>query len=390
MRVAILHSRQTDPDHARGGRGASSAPSTREAPQAQPQQEPLPGSLDETGPDSVIGQYFRDAHRYPLLGRDAERALGDRLSSHLNLLLSLAQRPGITSSPGAFLESACSETNRSANTWSESTFCIRDVLAIWQANRDSAHSQAGSAIAGIEYCRQELIQGNLRLAVHIARRYQNLGLPLADLIQEANLGLMKAVERFDPGKGFKFSTYAYWWVSEEVKRAIKRGRSVVRTPDHVGDEIRVMQAVASRVQRELGRKPSRREVAEAIGASPARVEQLLGYAIPEVSTEAPMSQEGDRVLGDALPASRHWAPEYALFEHDRHRILATVLAQLKPREADVLQRRFGLRSGEVETLQEISGVLGISRERVRQIEKSALRTLQEKFADGLPGAADFL
>lgn len=351
MLVASLQSRQKDlDDEALTGFG--------EALHSSPQ-ESVPTSastLDEPDATSLLGHYFRDAQRHSLLGRDAERALGERLGDALNLLLDRVPEPD-----------------------AERSFCIRDVLGQWQQQQQPDDTETQAAQAEIESYRGQLIEGNLRLAVHIARQHQNRGLPLPDLIQEGNLGLMKAVERFDPGRGFKFSTYAYWWISEEIKRAIKRGRRVVRTPDHVTDEIRVLQAVAARLHRDLGREPNRAELSDVTGMTTARIEELLFYARPEVSTEAPILSDSALVLGETLPASPSYAPEYALFEQDRHKILAEVLQQLKPREADVLRRRFGLRKGEVETLQQISGELGISRERVRQIEKGALKSLRERF-----------
>ena len=324
-----------------------------------PVSSPPIAATGELEPESLVGHYYRDTRRFPLLGREAERELGERLNQALAILLERVREPDPAK-----------------------TACIRDVLDQYRGRKTrpgQIDAEAEAALGVMDEARQTLIQGNLRLAVHIARRYQNRGLALSDLIQEANLGLMKAVERFDPSRGFKFSTYAYWWISEEVKRAIKRGGRSVRNPDHVADEIRVLQAIAGRVQRELGHEPSRRELAEAAGLDRQRLEELLAYARSEISTESPLADDGGLVLGDTLSADPRYAPEYALFEHDRHRILADVLAQLKPREADVLRRRFGLRKGEVETLQQISGELGISRERVRQIEKGALKALRERF-----------
>lgn len=324
---------------------------------SQPETVQTASVAEESDATSLVGHYFRDAQRHTLLGRDAERALGERLSKALNVLLA-----------------------RVSEVDPDKAFCIRDVLEQWSAQAQGDDPEAITAKAAVERYRGQLIEGNLRLAVHIARQYQNRGLPLPDLIQEGNVGLMKAVERFDPDRGFKFSTYAYWWISEEIKRAIKRGRRVVRTPDHVTDEIRVLQAVAARMQRDLGREPNRRELAETTGLKPSRIEELLFYARPEISTETPILSDSTLMLGETLSAGHNCAPEYALFERDRHKILAEVLLQLKPREADVLRRRFGLHRGEVETLQQISGELGISRERVRQIEKGALKALRERFS----------
>lgn len=170
-------------------------------------------------------------------------------------------------------------------------------------------------------CRRKLIQSNLRLAVHIARRYNQHGIPMSDLIQDANVGLIKAVERFDPTKGFRFSTYAYGWISEEVKRSLQRGMRLVHTPENV-------------------------------------------------------VEEGVTTLGDRLEAHEQASPEYSMSERDRRRTLKAMFSQLTDREQVILSRRYGLNIQEPDTLQVISDDMEISRERVRQIEKLALHKLQ--------------
>ena len=315
-----------------------------------------PEVLDDQEPASVVGHYFRDAHRFSLLGREAERDLGQSLEETLRGLLSEIAEP----EPDALT--------------------IREVLARVEAHTGSLSEQARQHLADLRKWRRELIQSNLRLAVYIARGQQGRGLPLPDLIQEANLGLIKAVERFDPTRGFKFSTYAYWWISEEVKRAIKRGRRVVRTPDHVVDEIRRLQAVEARLQRETGAQPDRYELAEAAGTTPDRVDELLGFARPEVSTATPISSDGDLELGDTLTDENGNDGESPLEERDQARLLKDLFHLLREREAEILGRRFGINRDEPETLQVISEELGISRERVRQIEKGALSKLREHAA----------
>lgn len=319
-----------------------------------------PEALDDQEPASVVGHYFRDAHRFSLLDKEAERDLAASLETTLNGLLS-----------------EIGEATPEALT-------IRSVLGCVESRTGSLSQQAREHLADLRRWRRELIQSNLRLAVYIARGQQGRGLPLPDLIQEANLGLIKAVERFDPARGFKFSTYAYWWISEEVKRAIKRGRRVVRTPDHVVDEIRRLQAVEARLQRETGEQPDRQELAEAAETTPERVDQLLGFARPEVSTATPISSEGDLELGDTLPDESGDSGEGPLMERDQARLLKDLFHLLREREADILGRRFGINRDEPETLQVISEKLGISRERVRQIEKGALSKLRDHatlFAD---------
>ena len=319
-----------------------------------------PDTLHENEPASVVGHYFRDAHRYSLLGREAERELAASLQQALTALseeIGGAQPEALT---------------------------IRDVLSLVESHLGSLSHRAREQLHAIRRLRRQLIHSNLRLAVHIATGQQGRGLPLPDMIQEANLGLIKAVERFDPSRGFKFSTYAYWWISEEVKRAIKRGRRVVRTPDHVVDEIRRLQAIEARLTRETGVAPDREVLAREAETTPRRVDELLGFARPEVSTATPISSEGELELGDTLAQEPDDVDEGPLAARDRERVLADLFHLLRPREADVVRRRFGVGRDEPETLEVISQQLGISRERVRQIEKGALKKLRDHatlFAD---------
>ncbi len=315
-------------------------------------------TLDDNEPETVVGHYFRDGHRFSLLGPEAERELSRRLVSALQTLLEAV------------------EATTEAMT-------IRDVLAVVDESEVQLDDEAREARSVVADCRRQLIESNLRLGVHIARGQQGRGLPLPDLIQEANLGLIKAVERFDPTRGFRFSTYAYWWISEEVKRAIKRGRRVVRTPDHVVDEIRRLQAVEARLLRESGEAPDRDRLAGEVEATPERVDELQALARPEVSTATPITGDGELELGDTLSEETD-GDEGLMVERDRNRILQDLFTILRPREVDIVRRRFGLDRDEPETLQIISAQLGISRERVRQIEKGALKKLREhavNFAD---------
>ncbi len=305
---------------------------------------------------SLVGHYFRDAARHELLTEAGERRLSGRLVRCFEIL--------------AADQGLAADVPRT----------IRDVVAD-RTEADFRSLRARRAFRLVRASRELLIQSNLRLAVHIARRHANRGLSMSDLIQDGNVGLIKAVERFDPGKGFRFSTYAYWWISEEVKRCLKRGRRVVRTPDHIVDELRALQATTLRLNRELGRTPRQSELARELEVSPVRIHELMTYAGAEVSTEAPANDEGSLVLGDALTLGDSEAPEAALVPRDRRRILNSILENLNAREQDVLTRRFGLDRPEPETLQVISDDMGISRERVRQIEKTALAKLREKFAD---------
>lgn len=304
--------------------------------------------------DSLVGLYFRDASRYDLLSDEQER----RLSRKLTLCFRVISR-----------ELALPEST--PQTFREVMGSLGDACAFSTRCRRAYHL----AMA----CRRRLIQSNLRLAVHIARRFGQNGIPMSDLIQDANVGLIKAAERFDPGKGFRFSTYAYWWISEEVKRCLQRGTRVVHTPENVVDEIRKLQKVSLRLNRELGREPSQAELAREMEASPSRIGELRALASREVSTETPLVEDSALTLGDSLEGRGSMTPDHPMSERDRQRALRRMLGELTEREQDILTRRFGLDRPAPETLQVISDQLGISRERVRQIEKGALRKLQSRF-----------
>lgn len=317
------------------------------------------GMLGEASGDtpSLVAHYFRDAQRHSLLGEPAERRLSARLARALDILARHRDLPEGTPQT------------------------LRDVTEdLTEADLETTYARRALRIAMV--CRRTLIQSNLRLAVHLARRHTNRGIPLTDLIQEGNVGLIKAVERFDPGKGFRFSTYAYWWISEEIKRSLKRGRRVVRTPEHVVDEIRALQAAMNQLYRRHGRAPSQQELARHLAIPAQRVGELLAYAQPEVSTATPLGEGDDIHLGEALSNDdERDQPEASLLPRDQKRLLGDILSNLNERERDILSRRFGLGLPEPETLQIISDNLGISRERVRQIEKGALAKLRERYAN---------
>lgn len=311
--------------------------------------------------DSLVGLYFRDASRYELLTEEGERRLARKLIRCLDVISKELALPDDT-----------------PQTLREVMGSLGDACAFSSRCRRAYHL----AMA----CRRRLIQCNLRLAVHIARRYSQHGIPMTDLIQDANVGLIKAVERYDPAKGFRFSTYAYWWISEEVRRCIQRGVGVVHTPENVVEEIRQLQKVSMRLHQSLGRSPSQAELAREMEASPSRIGELRALAAREVSTDTPLVEDGSVTLGDSLDAGEAMAPDQPFRHRDRMVALTAMLKELNDRERDILSRRYGIGQVEPETLQMISDQLGISRERVRQIEKSALRKLQARFGEEQDGA----
>ena len=312
---------------------------------------PSPKMPNDGERDSLVGLYFRDASRYEMLTEASERRLSRKLTRCFRVISAELALPVHTS-----------------QTFRVVIGSLGDACAFSPKCRRAFHLANA--------CRRKLIQSNLRLAVHIARRYNQQGIPMSDLIQDANVGLIKAVERFDPTKGFRFSTYAYWWISEEVKRCLQRGMRLVHTPENVVEEIRTLHKVSLRMHQELGRTPSQTELARAMEASPSRIGELRALAWREVSTDVPMVADGAITLGDSLDAGDQAIPENRMSSRDHHRALKSMFSELTDREQAILSRRYGLGLPEPETLQVISDDMGISRERVRQIEKLALRKFQ--------------
>lgn len=329
--------------------------------QIHDRQGPSPTLPHDGERDSLVGLYFRDASRHELLSDDAERRLARQLIRSLGVISQELCLPDDT-----------------PQTLREVVGSLGDACAFSSRCRRAYHL----AMA----CRRRLIQCNLRLAVHIARRYSQHGIPMSDLIQDANVGLIKAVERYDPAKGFRFSTYAYWWISEEVRRCLQRGVRVVHTPENVVEEIRQLQKTSMRLHQALGRTPSQTELAKAMEASPSRIGELRALAAREVSTDVPLLEDGTITLGDSLASGETMSPDHPLRQRDRQITLQAMMGELTERERDILSRRYGLGVSEPETLQTLSDQLGISRERVRQIEKTALKKLQQWFSEPNNGA----
>ncbi|MCS7091346.1 MAG: sigma-70 family RNA polymerase sigma factor [Verrucomicrobiota bacterium] len=231
--------------------------------------------------------------------------------------------------------------------------------------------------AGDKKAREHMIKANLRLVVKIARDYEGLGLPLLDLISEGNIGLMKAVERFDPKKGGKLSTYAAWWIKQAIKRALANQAKTIRLPVHLVDKIARMRRVAMELQEELGREPSDEELALELGTTPTRVAQMRTAAIRPASLDAPLSEEEDaNSFGEIVQDESAHTPYEELEEKTVTAMLRELLARLDNREARILTRRFGLDGNPPQTLEEVGAEFGVTRERVRQIQNIALRKLR--------------
>ncbi|MGI0129602.1 MAG: RNA polymerase sigma factor RpoD, partial [Thermoplasmata archaeon] len=254
---------------------------------------------------------------------------------------------------------------------------LREIGRVPLLRQEQEVEYATAIEYGDEEARRQLTVANLRLVVSIAKKYIGRGMSFLDLIQEGNLGLMRAVEKFDYRRGNKFSTYATWWIRQAVTRGLADQARTIRVPVHMVESINKQIRVSRRLLQELGREPTADEIAEEMGVTPERVREILAIARAPVSLETPVGEEADAHLGDFIEDELAPAPleqaSLAMLRVEVERVLCT----LTPRERRVLQLRFGLTGGPPQTLEEVGKRFGVTRERIRQIEQKAVGKLRQ-------------
>ena len=295
----------------------------------------------------LVGLYFRQMAQEPLLTADEEFELARRIEA------GKAAREALPSSPNL---------------------------------RPRQRAELESTIREAQAAREHLARANTRLVVSVAKRYVGYGLPLADLIQEGNLGLMRAVDRYDYTRGNRFSTYATWWIRQGITRGLAQKTRTIRIPLHMTERIRLLYKTAGRLEQEMGQYPTPEEIAARMELSPECVRSMLEYSRYPIALEQPVGDEGDSEVGDFIEDTDTLEPSDAVDQCLLPEAIETVLAELTPRQGHILRWRFGLGSaqGEQLVLEEIGDKFGLSRERIRQLEKLALATLRHpRLADRL-------
>ena len=253
---------------------------------------------------------------------------------------------------------------------------LREVGLVKLLTPDEEIELAARIKKGDKKAREHMIKANLRLVVKIAHDYDGLGLPLLDLINEGNIGLMKAVERFDPAKGGKLSTYAAWWIKQSIKRALANQSKTIRLPVHLVDKISRMRRTSLKLQEIFGREPTDEELGEELGMSATRVAQLRTAAIRPASLDAPIGDDDSNSFAEVVEDEKAEDPYEKLEEKTVNLMLEDMMTRLEPREATILQYRFGLDGGSEKTLEEVGVKFGVTRERIRQIQNIALTKLR--------------
>jgi RNA polymerase primary sigma factor len=294
--------------------------------------------LSAISSDDTVGLYLKEMARVPLLSTEEEISLAKRI-----------------------------ERGREAE---------KELMRLNGNGARREREQLRDYVEDAHAARAHLIKANTRLVVSIAKKYMTRGVPFLDLIQEGNLGLMKAVEKFDYHRGYRFSTYATWWIRQTITRAIADQGRTIRVPVHMSDRIRRLYKVARQLEQSIGRKPTPEEIAEELGTDPRKVQWMMRVSWRPLSLESPVGEEEDSELGSFVEDKATPTPTQSAYENLLRDKIEEVLSTLSPREARILRLRFGLHNGRPYTLEEVGQKFGLTRERIRQIEGKALRRLR--------------
>jgi len=292
--------------------------------------------------DDVVGLYLKEAGRVPLLTAEEEVALAKRME-RAEAAREMLERHG-------------------------DSLPLDDIYELREIIQDGEDAQ------------EHLIRANARLVISVAKKYIGRGVPFLDLIQEGNIGLIRATNKFEYQRGHKFSTYATWWIRQAVSRAVADQGRTIRVPVHMGDQLNRMRRIQLQLTQELGREPTIDEIATAMDTTPDKIENLLEIARRPVSLETPIDDEGDSTFGDFVEDVNSPAPVEEVTTQLLHEQINAALDRLPPREAQILRLRYGLEDGRVYTLEEVGQAIGVTRERVRQLEAQALNRLRQSSA----------
>lgn len=343
------------------------------------------------GTTDLVRLYLQEIGRVPLLGRDEEVAEAQKVQRYMQLLESREQaeekpeiaeymrlvdvRDQLTARLGhrPSMERWAREAEISADTLKPNLTAGKKA---WAQHTELSVTELETILKEGVRAKEHMIQANLRLVVSVAKKYQNRGLELLDLIQEGTLGLERAVEKFDPTKGYRFSTYAYWWIRQGITRAIATQSRTIRLPVHITEKLNKIKKAQRKLSQEMGRTASIDDVAKEMKTTPEQVRELLLKVPRAVSLEIKVGKDKDTELGDLLETD-DISPEELMMRESLQQELKNLMAELTDREQDVLRMRFGLKDGKTHSLAEIGKVLELSRERVRQIESKALQKLRQ-------------